>query len=312
MKKRTLISSVLLVAILACWGWFLRAHWHRFARLGDVDAGGLAALLALTVAGFVLRGVVLRWVSGHVGARLGLRESWHIAAATTFLNYLPVKAGIGAQTVYLKAVHKLPYARFAACFAATYLTQFLAISGVGLAICLGLHAAGAGQPVLTAGFAAFLAVCVVAALTPARWHYEGGSKLLSSLAHALASWHRLRRARGLLARIVFVQLVLILLRGCRLYVSFRLLGYEVSFPGAVMMTLAGFVIHLLGVVPGSLGTREAAMAGLGAVLGTPVEASLLAATLDRAAIMAVAFTWGPAASGLMLRGRRRADAAAGS
>ena len=293
MNRKSLVSFVLLAAILAVWAWLVWSRWDKFGELGRVSALAACALLALAACGVVARGLILRAVAAEVGADLPVGEAVNLVAATTFLNYLPMKAGVGAQTVYLKRRHRLPYARFAALFAASYLTQFLAVGVLGVVTSVGLQITGRGHLGLTIGSAVFLAACLAVALYPGRWDYRGNSRLLKSVAHGIDSWHALRGSRALLLRVGAVQVLLIGVRVVRLHLSFRLLGYaDISLPAVLMATLVTFPVHLLSPVPGSLGLREGAMAWVCAVLGVGWENGFVGATLDRLSIMVVAFTWG--------------------
>jgi uncharacterized membrane protein YbhN (UPF0104 family) len=212
-----------------------------------------------------------------------------------------MKAGLGAQTVYLKVTHAVPYARFAACFAANYLTHFMAMSVVGLGLSLGFYLGGKSSGLMAGAFAVLAGICAAIVTLPARWSYAGKNWFLRKVASAVRAWDMLRTAPGLLTCVGTLRLLAVLLRGLRLYVCLRLLGYEVPFAGALLMSLITAPIHMIGIVPGSLGVREAGIAFMGTLIGLSVEVGALGAALDRAANMLVIIPWGTAATALLRR-----------
>ena len=307
MKTKTLISSVLLAAIFACWGWFIYSHSGDFARILSVSPAGLLLLFALAAFAMGLRGMVLKEVTAHLGVSLSLGEALQIVAATTFLNYLPMKAGVGTQAVYLKFRHKLPYAGFLACFAVSYLASFVAVGILGLIISGPVWAAGKCNVLVPVSFSLLLLGCLLVLAIPGKWHYAGKSRLLRGLSETAASWQQLRSTPLLLARIAAINLPLVIFGGLRLYVCFVLLGYDVPVYAPVLMSLIAYPLHLISIVPGTLGIREAGIAALGLAFGQAIKTGVVAATLDRAAIMVVVFVWGPIASFSLLKQKRGAE-----
>ena len=275
--------------------YYVVRHGEQFSGILRVGAVQVVAMLALTLISGTVYATVLRTAANHLGTRLSLGESVAMFWATAYANFLPMKAGLALQGVYLKRNHELPYSRFASYTAGVYVILFLAIGVAGMGLSVPSVLRGECGLLVPAGFAALALACLVPILVPAAGRYAGGSRALGALSRVVQGWHELRSDRGMLLKITVVSAASILLQSLRLVVAYRALGYDTPWNAVLLVALAGGFVELLSVVPGGLVLREAAIGGMGVAVGNAFGVGVVAGTLDRAASMVVIFVLGPLA-----------------
>lgn len=256
--------------------------WAVVAALREIDLSQVSAahtphllLLALAVAvNLVLTGVLfwLVTLSFDADPRVPPGRMIELIAASSLLNYLPLRAGLLGRASYLKLRHGLP----------------LAQSGVILLVILGLGA----------GVLMFVGVAVMAAPAAAR-HW---ACLCAMAALLLASPLVAPVARRALGRTIHggawwvpLRVADMMVGGARLWLAFAVIGAPVPIAHAIAMSAAGMLVSLVGLTPNGLGMREWVVAAAAGVLSPASTAAGLAASLiDRAVeavVLAVAGTW---------------------
>lgn len=196
--------------------------------------------------------------------RVGLFEAVRISVLSTAANLLPIP---GAVLVRAQALRRLG-SNYRRAFSATALVG-LAWLGVTAVLAGSLHAFGADAPIGIGFTAAGIAMLIA----------------FTTLAHR--STRDARRTRISVAEIIAVEAGSVVAGALRFYLVILGLGFDVSFPQAVALTVAGVLASTTGVFPGGLGIRELLAAGIGPLVGLPAAVGLLAAAVDRIAGLAV-------------------------
>lgn len=185
--------------------------------------------------------------------KVGFKKMFSLVCASGLLNYLPLRPGLLGRTAYLKMRHKLPIKQ----------SITIVITMVGLsALVLG----GATVIIryvpdeLMAGISAistFVGLIVIP--------LAARGILRRKLKHAWA-WIPLR-------------LMDLAVTTLRMWVAFRVVGYEIGWIESVLVAAGGTIVALAGITPNGLGLREWAVAGLASAV---TSVALAAALVDRA------------------------------
>jgi len=254
---RPLLGAIGLVVFLGAAAVALREFDP--AALAEANPLRLAAIAACILANLALAGMLFWAVTRPFEASppVGLGRMTALIAASSLLNYLPLRAGLVGRTAYLKTRHGLS----------------LTSSGIILVIVLAVAT-------LVSGAATTL---LLAPIGPWRWPLAG-------LALAGGTLSRGPLARRLVGRPLPLAWTWIPLRsldlavtGVRLWLVFEVIGHPVPFETALVLSAAGTWVSLVGFTPNGLGLREWLLGGLAHWLD-PVTGTLglQAAVLERA------------------------------
>jgi hypothetical protein len=298
---------ILTILVLAAIGWYVRrARFELIAVWDNLEWRRLALLLAPMLAVHVLSLWVNGWVGRELAAELGVKlggvEAFALASAHSMANYLPVpQAGAVVRGLYLKRLHNLPYATYAASVLVTYVTGLAIWGGLGL-VCLAAFAArGARAPwQLWTIFALLVASLVM--FTPLSARIPTPRRL----AEFNSGMRRLGRGDVLL-RIVVLQGLLAALTATGLWLACLALpgGHRVTWVVGLILALLMLASGVAKMTPGNIGIEQAAAAGGAHLLGIEPTLGLLASAIFRATAAAVVFTLGPVMTHRLQAGRVR-------
>lgn len=289
---KRLVRLVAGAAVLLALIWYVSRPSVRsqLAGLLHVHPRYLLPMLAVPLASLAVNGWIGRDLAAEFGARLGLVEWYGLAAVNSLANYLPVpQAGAVARGVYLKRVHRLNYAPFAATLVVTYATALTLYGVLGLAGLVALKFAGRpSPPLLWVVFAGLSGAALL--LTPAtRW-----LPIPSKYAHLHEHLGSLRR-HHLLWQIIGLQAVLVALTSTGLWLACKTLhgGENVTWPSGAMLGLIILASGIANVTPGNVGVEQFAAEVTARLLHLPPNVGLAASAIFRAVSMVATLVLGP-------------------
>lgn len=286
---------VLTILVLAALGWYVwrarfelitvwdNLQWRRVALL-------LAPLLAVHVLSLWVNGWVGRELAAELGVKLGGIEAFALAAAHSMANYLPVpQAGAVVRGMYLKRLHKLPYAAYAASVVVTYVTALAIWGALGLA-CLAVFAAGGSRAPWQLWTIFALLVGSLVMFTP----LSARIRVPRRLAEFDGGMRRLGRGDVLL-RIVVLQGLLAALTATGLWIACLALpgGQGVTWVVGLVLGLLVLASGVAKMTPGNIGVEQGAAAWGAHLMGIEPAVGLLAGAIFRATAAAVVFGLGP-------------------
>lgn len=229
--------------------------------LDDLRPGPVAVMMLALLPATVLAGVLeFRLAVRLVGHEVGFRSALETTILGSAANQLPLP---GATVVRIVAVRAAG-----------------ASLGRGSASILLAAALWIGVAFLYAGF--WISLLNPSAIGPAV-AVVGGGALVTSL---FIGWRAFGR-KDVLLHLLLVKLVLVLLEALRLQAAFLALGVAAGFPQASALAVSGVLGAAAVIVPGGLGIRELAAAGVAPLVGLTASAAFLATVLMRVAELAV-------------------------
>lgn len=288
-----ILGAALLIACIV-----VAVQQGDWAALGEAPPHIITALLGLVAANVVLSGLVFSFITRPFeppGRRVGLVEMQALIAASTLLNYLPLRPGLIGRAAYLKRGHGITYRA-----SGGVLVVVLVISAIAYAV--GLATALWTAP--TDGRSTLVRVFFTVAIPAAA-------------AAAVAIVHRASQRRTIpgvvenAATAMLPRAGEMVLTALRLSLVFGVIGQAIEMREAVILATCGMFITLVGLTPNGLGLREwlyGAIAASGFFSGDVeggLQLGLTAALVDRAAEAAVVV---PAGLMSMVYLKRRARA----
>jgi hypothetical protein len=244
------------------------------ASLAHPSAQHVAALAASVVVGMALTGLLFSVLMSRYG-RVGLLEMQALLAASTLVNFLPLRPGLFGRVVYHRAVN-----RIAPIDSARTIIQAAALS------------------VAVAGY---LAGAVLVSV-------KTGSNLWAAALAPLpvltvAACARRPRIIAIAATIRFVE---VLVWSARYWAAFALIGSPIDAHAALALACVSMIANLVPFFGNGLGLREWAI-GLAAPLlvGCKLELGVTAELVNRAVEMVVVLVMGLAGAGYLTFLRRR-------
>ena len=234
----------------------------------------LAGLIVLTViANVFLTGLMFSMLISRYG-RVGRIEMQALIAASTLLNYLPVRAGMLGRVAYHRAYNDIPLRH-----SAKAIVQAVALSGISVA-CLGgaILLSRQSQVSLWSACAIPLAAAAACALVPTLRIWMGAG---------------------------IVRDVELLLNAVRYWAAFALIGSPIPAEGAIAFACLSALTTMVPFLSNGLGLREWAV-GLALPLLTTyqMELGITADLVNRAAEMVVAIPLGVLGMSIVARLRR--------
>lgn len=282
--------------------------WDRLREAAWQD---VATMLGLVVGSVVINGWLF-WLMlkpfepdpQHYRPLTG-REMVGLIAASSLLNYLPMRAGMIGRAAYLKKLHGIDYR----------LSALMLFIVAGLTMYVFGLLAGATlwrqqiDAVWLASVATAIAVAAVVGVPVMRWKL----RVLPGISVAWFDHHR-GPAVGLLAAVMTARVADVLMLAGRLYIAAKIFGTPIEAPAAVVMATGGMLITLATPLPNGLGLREG-IYGLFAAVGVAGEAmpdgpmGVAIGLIDRAVEAVIFIALGVLAIWYLHRKQQRAERA---
>ncbi len=295
----TIISTALLLGIVAGIGIYLRSHPELFDHIRSLSMGSGLLLFLMSVLMLVGNGLYLRVFAKKFKMDLHVKEWFGLAAVTALGNYLtPLSGGLVARAAYLKRRHNFPYTHFLAMLTANYMIAFTVIGVTGIVTLLTLTGTGSHSWPVLLFFLATLSIILLVLLVPSTytgsWH-----RWLLFVHHAVEGLHAIRRDGVLLGKLIALTCFNIAVGALLLFAAFKSTGFTIPLSAALLIYLLTSYTVLINITPGNIGIQEVVTSLAAAILGAGADAGLLASLVVRAVAILTAFTIGPIFSYLL-------------
>lgn len=300
---RRAASLAVTAGFMALVGFVAYTRRDELAGLFEDPSGALALVVVLIVAGHFLNSAEFWVLYRAQDLRIGLWETWMLFLSTQFGNLLPGQAGSLYRFRYLKVVHGFDYGRSGSNYGAN-LAITLASSALTALVGVAVVAATGGSisPFLVAAAvllgAASLALLFVELPDLPRLGGPAGR----AWTQFRSGWEAIRRRRDVAGVVLVLDVAKYLLVAWRFQVAFGLLDVDQPYAYFLVIAPAAGLAGAIAFTPGGFGVREAFITAAAVGMGTAFDTGLLAATVDRAAMLLTSLVLGSIA--LVLTRRR--------
>jgi len=266
----TAIGALAFVAAAVALAWNRETLAAALAALRAAPPGTVVLLLG-AIAGQAVASCVLFAVLYRRYARIPAGAMAATVVASTAANYLPLRPGLVGRIAFLRA-------RFGVGVRDSVVVTVEAIALGGIVLAVTVPVVGFARPI---GYPAWIAVGTIAAAVS-----------------CLAAWRTSRRfALAFLVRLAELGLLAV-----RAWLSFRLIGLEISPESAIAFACVSSIASLVPLVPAGMGLREWAIGLLApAVAGHSLGQGIAAELVNRAAELLVIAPLGGIAAAWLAR-----------
>ncbi len=267
--------------------WYFRPE--DFA--GMVRAVGVAGILGWTVATLAARiahGETTVAPLAALGHPIRRTDVFWIGWVRTFASQVLPLSGIAAYAQAVRAKTRISWSSLAALATPQFVLAATALGVIGCTgVLLNTPFEGGVKPTLLAIYVGVIVASLLIA--------TGAAGIIERLPFGIAerasqtaqTLRELSGTRGLLAKLVFYHLLVIVFRGVRLWMLFELVGVSLTWEQAILLVAVAESTMLIQLTPGGLGLREGAILGGAALVGVGAPAAAGVALIDRLLVIAI-------------------------
>jgi uncharacterized protein (TIRG00374 family) len=289
MDKRfiTPLSWLLGVAFLVAIVLFSRPQ-DFISTIASVGVRGLLQWVLLTLVARVVLAETTVAPLKVLGFDMRRSDAFWIGWIRTFANQILPLAGIAAYAHAVRDRVGISWSELASLVTPQFFLAATALGIVGLlATAVNFEALGMLAYALTGVYFGVVFFSIAVA-TGAGWLIESLPERLSSRAlKTSAALHRFGQRRNLIARLVMYHSIVILLRGCRLWILFMAAGAGPEWHEMLLIAAIAESTLLIQLTPGGLGLREGAVLGAASLVGIAAPVAISVALIDRLLVVAI-------------------------
>jgi uncharacterized protein (TIRG00374 family) len=327
--RRGIILSITVVVALIAAVLLLSDRQELASVLENADWRAIPGALGLTILSYLCVGYSFALVCNTIGIRMSRRDLSEIGYVTTVLNHVITSGGVVGYSVryFLMSEQEVPLKDvLAASTLHFYLTSLDMISMLPVGILIVMLNTQVSQPVMT-GLTAMTVLLTLVALIATLFIFvdslrtallETTGKIVLKVIRkdVRPSLEKFEEALGRGARIIrqnpstliAVMLLTFVDWFCSvlvLWFCFTALGPAVELGKVISGFVIGVMAGVVSMVPGGLGVQEGSMAGIFALLGSPLHQAVLASILFRVVYYILPYFVSLAFYGRLLQRSRR-------
>jgi uncharacterized membrane protein YbhN (UPF0104 family) len=282
MKKNLIVflRYAFLFSILGFGGWYIAAHYDRFAGRAHFTWLNISLLFLLNIGTLLCESTRLRIQVKKIGRDLGQAGAWHMFTLMQAVNHIVLKAGTFSGGYYLSRRFNISFNSYIA-FLISYIVIMVFSSGVLGLLVSGLYIIlGDSVNSLIPLFFIFIIISTTLLIVSARIHLPF-VRLPKVLAHFFHSLKFIYSDYRMLSLLVVVELFYYLLTALRFMVAVSMFSAHSSLLDSVVVVTIGNFLRVATIIPGGMGIAEVASGWAAGILGDDAGISGLSAGLDR-------------------------------
>lgn len=234
--------------------------------------------------------ILLSWLSTsaqsfiffrHSGSKIRFFECYLLSLASTFGNFLPMRAGTIVRAHYMKSVHNLDYIHFGSIFSVRLILVLIASSICGIIALLSLNTFNTGAYTLLIVFTVLILLPSTIYLWKPFQSDKGNHFILRAVKKFSNGIYELKRAPIISIScliLIFIQLILL---GLRFQIAAEIINHPIELPVIMVLVSLATIAAFTAITPGGLGIREALMGYATLATGTAFSLGMLIGSVDR-------------------------------
>ena len=278
-----LLGATFLAVIIA----FFQPH-DFLSTVASVGVEGIAYWVFLTLIARIVLAETTVAPLEVLGFKLRRADAFWIGWIRTFANQILPLAGIAAYAHAVRDRVSISWSELASLATPQLILAATALGLVGLtSVSLNIKELGLLAVPMTAAY--FLMVLVsLAVATGAGWLLESLPKQFSLRAEkTVTALRQLAQRRNFIPKLVIYHAVVILLRGCRIWILFVAAGVDIDWREMLLVVAIAESTILIQLTPGGLGLREGAILGGASLVGVAAPVAVSVALIDRILVMSI-------------------------
>lgn len=301
MKKKNILSWLILIGFAILGYFFLKGHTHEFTKILEVEFKYIVILSLLIIFQSFLRGQKLKLIMEIYNIKLKFKEWWGLEIMTDVGNsVLPFKGGLPAKAVYFKKKYGLSYVSFVSGTGISYLIDFLGFGLIGILAGFFLQVQNEVKYSVLIFFGLiFLCSSFVLFFLPVPIKLN-----IKMLEHVVKSVNDLQVARKNywpIFKMFWNFLVRHAFTIARLYFGFLAFGFSIPIYTCIIMGILVGVSKLISITPMQLGFRESIIILSAKMFEVNDILGVLVATLDRALSVIISLLVAPLISYVLVK-----------
>jgi uncharacterized membrane protein YbhN (UPF0104 family) len=296
---KALIKSILAVSLVVFIVGYLYAHRTELQVLTTIEVVDVFLVSLVLFLFFCASGLTYALLCGLVGVRLTPVETVGLSFLTNMVNYLaPLRPGLAAKAVYLKAAKDLNFSSFSSVFAANAFLLLFVTAATGSLLIVLLYL---DSKILSVELLLFSLAGVLVGGAPFVFRRAGkiidvevvnASGVRRWLQEAVEGFREIRGNPSGIMLVCVSVLLQFVLSAVLMHVLYHGVGIEITLLQAFVIGVFTAFSNLFSVTPNNIGVQELVMAYLFSVLGADFSSGLLGASILRAIHLVLTFSLG--------------------
>jgi uncharacterized membrane protein YbhN (UPF0104 family) len=285
----TVVGYAALLGAVGFLAGYVYSRWDDFRFISQLSPTWSGAAAICIFIGYLLNAHQLRLFLKEFGIEPGFIENITITLNMILGNLiLPMRGGSGALAVYLKTVHKLDFAAFAAMYGGTAVLVIFVNSGLALIGIAALYLAhGYFNWILPAVVGGLFLTCAFVTFLSPEAHFRA-EWIPRFVRDVWDSWRRLSRNRKLVFRLALSFVETAAAYTAAFHCLYMAVNAPLSLLGTALISTLGTITNLIPFTPGSIGFFEAVSIQVPQLFNMDLSHAVAAAALFRAVSFAVA------------------------
>ncbi len=208
-------------------------------------------------------------------------ENFGLISAQSFGNFLPLSGGVISNMSYLKHRKSLSRTDFLSFFTADMFIKFFTFGVLGSFFLLYSYVMNGKISIILLCLLLGMGLLSVTIFLIPEFKNNQKKWLISKILVLKASFKKISRAPKLIFVSINIHIIVLFLIAFRIQLFFVVLGTQLSFVDATLITIFANVIRVASILPANIGLREAVITGSSMLLGVSQPIAFIAAILDR-------------------------------
>lgn len=272
-----------MLVVFGYMGLFIYDNIPLIRELQIVSPGYLLLVLVLVVFHIAASGVVNGMVINALGKRISKKDEFFLAAVTRFSNYaLPIKGGALYRARYLGVIARVGVHEFISVSTLIVLVSLIVAAIIGMLIS---PLVNANNLYVFAAYATLLLISVIMTLLSQR-----SLQLLFRLPllRRFLQAFEYRLGVSFYIKLGLVIALQVILSAVMFFLNCRVLGFELSFIDALMISLAGVISFVVQITPAGLGILELASLLAAKIIHLDEVSAVASVLLGRVSVFLIA------------------------
>lgn len=310
--RRTLLNVVLPLGLVAALSAYVWSERDQLEPLTNAPLRDIVAIGVLVAAAHFLNSSEFWLLYRAQGVDSGIGENWLVFLAANLGNYLPAQAGALYRIRYMRTIHDVAYSATVAVYGSNLIITLIGASFAGLAGAIGFSVVSGELVVpVIVGYVALLVLAAAVFAIPLPGFLERRGRVARAWQSFRVGFDQTRESTRLTIAIALIEALKYFVTALRFLLAFRLLGFTESYWFFLALAPAAGLAQFVSFTPGAIGFREGFLAATALALGAPLSTGLLAATADRAVMLATSVLLGSVGFAWTYPRLRRAELALG-